>query len=181
MGGRVALLAVPSAAAIAALHGIARIGAVVAPLGVGLTTTELAAAGDVIGPNLVVHDHGLETMARRARPTGTRSCRPHRVSPATGAGRGAGRLPPSEPTAPAVVVLTSGTTGRPKAVVLSTEALVASAEAWLAALPPATGWLLALGLGHVAGLGVVWRAALSGVPLVVLPRRTRRGSWRLWQ
>ncbi len=53
---------------------------------------------------------------------------------------------------------------------LSTAALVASAEAWLAALPPATGWLLALGLGHVAGLGVVWRAALTGVPLVILAR-----------
>jgi O-succinylbenzoic acid--CoA ligase len=48
--------------------------------------------------------------------------------------------------------------------------LVASAEAWLAALPEATGWLLAVGLAHVAGLGVVWRAALSGVPLVVLAR-----------
>ena len=75
-----------------------------------------------------------------------------------------------DPAAPAVIVLTSGTTGRPKAVVLSTAALVASAEAWLAALPPATGWLLAVGLGHVAGLGVVWRAALSGVPLVILAR-----------
>ena len=71
---------------------------------------------------------------------------------------------------PAVIVLTSGTTGRPKAVVLSTAALAASAEAWLAALPEATGWLLAVGLAHVAGLGVVWRAALSGVPLVVLAR-----------
>ncbi len=48
--------------------------------------------------------------------------------------------------------------------------MAASAAAWLAALPPATGWLLALGLGHVAGLGVVWRAALTGVPLVVLAR-----------
>ena len=47
---------------------------------------------------------------------------------------------------------------------------MASAEAWLAALPEATGWLLAVGLAHVAGLGVVWRAALSGVPLVVLAR-----------
>ena len=38
-------------------------------------------------------------------------------------------------------------------------ALAPSADAWLAALPPATGWLLALGLAHVAGLGVLWRAA----------------------
>ncbi len=73
-------------------------------------------------------------------------------------------------TAPAVALLTSGTTGRPKIALLSTAALAASAESWLAALPPATGWLLALGLGHVAGIGVVWRAALAGVPLVILDR-----------
>ena len=36
-GDRVALLAAPSAAAVAALHGIARVGAVAAPLGPGLT------------------------------------------------------------------------------------------------------------------------------------------------
>ena len=77
-----------------------------------------------------------------------------------GAAAAAGRS-----TAPAVVVLTSGTTARPKGVVLSGAALAASADAWLAALPPATGWLLALGLGHVAGLGVLWRAVAAGVPI----------------
>ena len=59
-GVRVALLALPSAAAIAALHGIARAGGVAAPLGVGLTATELAAAADVMDPNLVIHGPGLE-------------------------------------------------------------------------------------------------------------------------
>ncbi len=68
----------------------------------------------------------------------------------------------------AVVVTTSGTTGRPKGVVLSAAALDASARAWISVLPPATGWLLALGLGHVAGLGVVWRAIIAGVPIRVV-------------
>ena len=66
---------------------------------------------------------------------------------------------------PGVVVLTSGTTAAPKGVVLSESALEASATAWLAAVPPATGWLLALGLSHVAGIGVVWRTRASRVPL----------------
>ena len=66
-------------------------------------------------------------------------------------------------------MLTSGTTGRPRGVVLSARALAASADAWLAALPPATGWALALGLAHVAGLGVLWRAVAAGVPVCIVP------------
>ena len=101
----------------------------------------------------------------RASPTGCFGSRRWSTAPARRFAAG-----PRITAAPALAILTSGTTGRPKAAVLSTAALVASAESWLAALPAATGWLLAVGLGHVAGIGVVWRAALSGVPLVVLDR-----------
>ena len=72
------------------------------------------------------------------------------------------------PPGTAAIVLTSGTTARPKGVLLSVAALAASADAWRAVLPPATGWVLALGLGHVAGLGVVWRALADGVPIVMV-------------
>ena len=177
-GVRVALLALPSAAAITALHGIARAGGVAAPLGVGLTATELAAAADVMDPKLVIYGPGLEgDAAALGRPL---LALDDLIAQGDGPGSRPepGRDPGSDafvttlpaPDAPAVVILTSGTTGRSRAAVLSTGALAASADAWLAALPPASGWLLAVGLGHVAGLGVVWRAALSGVPLVVLSR-----------
>jgi len=163
---RVALLAAPSAEAIAALHAIARVGAVAAPLGIGLTATELAAAAEVIDPHLLICGPGHDAAAiTLGRPMLTLD-----ELIASGPGPAPVDAPTSDRAAPAVVVLTSGTTGRPKAAVLSTAALIASAEAWLAVLPPATGWLLALGLGHVGGLGVTWRAALSGVPLVVLAR-----------
>lgn len=68
----------------------------------------------------------------------------------------------------AIVILTSGTTGRPRGVVLSGDALAASADAWLQVLLPATGWLLAVGLGHVAGLGILWRAIRQRVPVRVV-------------
>ena len=169
-GDRVALLAAPSAFAIAVLHGLARVGAVAAPLGTRLTPTELAAAGEIIDPVVVVHGSGFEAGASilaRGRPLLTLAdLTVARVTPEPGPLA----IPAVDLAAPAVVVMTSGTTGRPRAAVLSTGALIASADAWLAALPPATGWLLSLGLGHVAGLGVVWRAALAGVPLLVLPR-----------
>lgn len=169
---RVALLAAPSAAAVAALHGIARVGAVAAPLGIGLTMTELVAAGELINPRVVICGPGhVAAGAALGRPMLTLD---ELIASGPGPKPGPGPEPVDAPTldgaAPAVVVLTSGTTGRPKASVLSIAALIASAEAWLAVLPPATGWLLTLGFGHVAGLGVAWRAALSGIPLVVLAR-----------
>jgi O-succinylbenzoic acid--CoA ligase len=87
------------------------------------------------------------------------------------AGRAAGATAGSVPVdlnASAVAILTSGTSGLPKAALLSHRALVASAAAWTEALPPARGWLLCLELGHVAGLGVVWRALGGGLPLTIV-------------
>jgi O-succinylbenzoic acid--CoA ligase len=144
----VAIPAEASAATVAALHGIARAGAVSVPLAPTLTEAELAATLTETEPALVVDV--LESLID-GEPTTT--------LPAA-----------SDADAPAVIVMTSGTTARPRAVVLSTAAMTASAEAWLAALPPATGWLLAVGVAHVAGLGIVWRAALAGVPLVIPAR-----------
>jgi len=163
-GDLVALLAAPSAAAVAALHGIARIGAVAAPVATGLVRPEMAAAGRVLGSRVVIAGQGFEAPAAMLadRVLGLEALVDGAIDVAPGR--------PEDPAAPALAILTSGTTGRPKAAVLSTAALAASAESWLAALPPATGWLVAVGLGHVAGIGVVWRSALSGVPLVVLDR-----------
>lgn len=171
VGDRVALLADASAQAVAALHGIARVGGVAAPLGLGFTVPELTAAAEVIDPRLIVHG-----PAQRAAATAL-GRRTLALDELTGAGPRPelDAMPTIDRAGPAAIVLTSGTTGSPKAVILSTAALIASAEAWLTALPPATGWLLALGLQHVAGLGVAWRAALSGVPLVVLPRSRPTG------
>ena len=177
-GSRIALLAQPSAAAIAALHGIALAGAAAAPVGRGLTPVELAAAVAAIDPDLVVHDQdrAVEAVALGRPVIALEQLLTIAGGPATaetlagGPDRPATGRPTTADTdegAPAAIVLTSGTTGRPKAVVLSGTALRVSAEAWLAVLPPATGWVLAVGLGHVAGLGVVLRAALDGVPLVI--------------
>jgi O-succinylbenzoic acid--CoA ligase len=81
---------------------------------------------------------------------------------------------PDDPIEPgdALVVATSGTTGEPRAVVLTHEAVTASALATshrLGVEPEADQWLACLPLSHVGGLSVVTRALRTGTPLTVLP------------
>lgn len=152
-GGLVAIEPGPAAATIALILGVLRAGAVASPLPAGQTHAERGAATSLLRPALVVGPASAPTVS--ASPAD----QPPRPAPDVS----------DDPEAPAVAVLTSGTTGRPKAVVLSRRALAASADAWRAALPPVSGWVLALGLAHVAGLGVVWRAIADGAPIRVVP------------
>ena len=70
----------------------------------------------------------------------------------------------------ALVIATSGSTGVPRAVVLTHEALAASARATSSRLgvdPSRHHWLACLPLAHIGGLSVVTRALLTGTPLTV--------------
>jgi o-succinylbenzoate---CoA ligase len=67
---------------------------------------------------------------------------------------------------------TSGTAGRPKGVVLTHDAIAASAEATSARLgvdPARHTWMACLPLAHIGGLAVVTRSIVTGTPVVVLP------------
>lgn len=79
---------------------------------------------------------------------------------------------PDEPVEPedALVMVTSGTTGDPKAVVLTHEAVTASALATSQRLgvdPARDRWLACLPLSHVGGLSVVTRALRTGTSLTI--------------
>jgi O-succinylbenzoic acid--CoA ligase len=75
----------------------------------------------------------------------------------------------------ALVVATSGTSGpsgRPKGVVLTHDAIAASAEATSARLgvdPARHAWMACLPLAHIGGLAVVTRSIVTRTPVVVLP------------
>jgi O-succinylbenzoic acid--CoA ligase len=72
----------------------------------------------------------------------------------------------------ALVVASSGTAGQPKGVVLTHEAVAASARATterLAVDPSRHSWLACLPLAHIGGLAVVTRALVTGTPLLVMP------------
>lgn len=82
------------------------------------------------------------------------------------------RLKDGKPSAPgdALVITSSGTSGRARAAVLTHESLLAAATATSAVLqvdPGADRWLACLPLAHVGGFGVVSRALLTATPLEV--------------
>ena len=73
----------------------------------------------------------------------------------------------------ALVVATSGSTAAPRAVILTHDAVAASATATSARLgvdPGTDRWLCCLPCSHIGGLSVVTRALLTGTPLEVQPR-----------
>jgi O-succinylbenzoic acid--CoA ligase len=79
---------------------------------------------------------------------------------------------PNEPVeeGDALVMATSGATGTPKAVVLTHDAVAASAHATsdrLGVDPARDRWLACLPLAHVGGLTVVTKALHTGTPLTV--------------
>ncbi len=106
-----------------------------------------------------VHGQGA---GRDSRPTRS-STETATSTPSTAAG-------PTE-VGDAVVILTSGTGGDPKAAVLTHDALESSAYMTATSLgvDPAARWLACLPLHHIGGFGVVSRALVTGAELEVHP------------
>ena len=72
----------------------------------------------------------------------------------------------------AVVVATSGTTGTPKGVILTHDAVAASAHATSQRLSvtDADAWLACLPVSHVGGLSVILRSLVTGTRLLTAPQ-----------
>jgi O-succinylbenzoic acid--CoA ligase len=79
------------------------------------------------------------------------------------------RPPASVGSGVALVIETSGSTGMPKRVALSADALIASGAASADALGGQGQWLLALPAHYVAGAQVLVRSILAGTQPVILP------------
>lgn len=97
------------------------------------------------------------------------SMRPDSVLSPEGQTRLAGGAPVGEDTA--LVVTTSGSTGVPKGVELSSSALLASARASVGRIGagPEDAWLCVLPAGHISGLQVITRALAMGTEPVHAP------------
>jgi len=134
----------------------------------------LASALDGSGPAILPLDPNLprarvtallEAFAPAAvqTPEGTSRWRPAAAASAGPAG---------VPAAVAVVIATSGSTGEPKGVQLSADALLHSARASLDRIGARAGgrWLCPLPVSHVAGLQILVRSLAGGTTPVLVER-----------
>ena len=91
------------------------------------------------------------------------------VLPRLGGAQDTRTAPFEVPSAAAVVIETSGTTGKPKRVWLSAEALIASATGHLDALGGPGVWWLTLPTSYIAGIQVLTRSLIAGTIPVISP------------
>jgi o-succinylbenzoate---CoA ligase len=144
---RVAIALPPGDAFCIALHAILRLGAVAVPVDLRLSAGERARVTE--GTTEVIDGAVIGTPAPEARLRDRHDL-----------------------DAPAIVVHTSGTSGRPKAVELTYGNWLWSAlgSAVALGLHPEERWLCALPLTHVGGLSIVLRSAIYATTAVVHER-----------
>jgi malonyl-CoA/methylmalonyl-CoA synthetase len=186
-GARVAFLVPPGFEYVAVQWGIWRAGGMAVPLAVSHPPPELAYILEDADPVTVIAHPSMADRLGEARGLPVRSSTELVAAGAASSwGGSAGGAsgpepPPVDPAAPAMMLYTSGTTGRPKGVVTTH----ANLEAQVEALVEAWGWteedhiLLILPLHHVHGIVNVLTCALwSGARCTILPAFRPEEVWK---
>ena len=177
-GGRVCLLAPSGWDYVATQWGIWRAGAIAVPLAVSHPPPELAYVLDDAQPEVVVaHREMVERIAGAAAERGLRVATTEEVL----AGKASPSLPEIDPGRVSMMLYTSGTTGKPKGVLISH----ANIQAQVESLSEAWGWsaddriLLHLPLHHVHGIVNVLTTALwNGAACEIMPHFDPVAVWR---
>lgn len=166
-GPRVAAFLPRRPAGLAAVHGVPRAGAILAPLQHGWTGRELAGYLRRLGPDLILGPPAaLERAGEAAPETPQLELRPEEGGSDAA---GAGDLPVEEGSGDHSLIATSGSTGTPRPVRLTWENHLASARAIAGRLElrPEDRWYASLSLAHVGGLALAVRAAAVGSSVVL--------------
>lgn len=163
---RVAISAQPSLKYCVALWALFRLGAVACPLNPALPRARAGETLRLLRPALLLTDqeHAYPSLNSADLP-----------APGTASGH---ILPDTNAVqlsldAPCTVILTSGSSGTPRAAVHSLRNHVSAARAANANLPLAPGdrWLLSLPLYHVSGMAILFRCAMARAAVVVPPEK----------
>jgi len=166
-GDRVATRLPSSIDAVALIHAVARVGAILVPLNTRLTDAEIGYQIKLTGPVLIVDD-GRQTADGGRTTTVTLSelarSPDHPFTPSS--------FPPFLPSSLQSIIFTSGTTGQPKGAVLTFDNHLqsANASAYRIGIDVNDRWLSCLPLYHVGGLAVVFRSCLYGTGIVLHER-----------
>ena len=172
-GDHVGVLMTTQLLSVCLLHAAQRLGLRLVPLNTRLTAAELAAQIDHSDLAMVVCGADTEQLAVEAvgsTPIASvddpqweevqsfRAVEPEDVEPVDW-----------ELDDPQLMVFTSGSTGQPKAVVLTMGNLLASATAsgFRLGVLPDDRWLLTLSLYHVGGIAPIFRSTLYGTAVVI--------------
>jgi malonyl-CoA/methylmalonyl-CoA synthetase len=176
-GARVCFLVPPGWEHVVTQWGIWRAGGTAVPLATSHPPPELAYVIDDADPEVVV---AHPTLLERVRGVAAERGLAVLQTPALVRRGRVGRLADITPDRPAMMLYTSGTTGRPKGVVVSHRNLIAQLES----LSEAWAWsrddhiLLHLPLHHVHGIVNVLTSALwHGATCEVLPRFSPIDVW----
>jgi len=181
-GARVAFLVPPGFEYVAVQWGIWRAGGMAVPMAVSHPPPELAYILEDADPVAVIVHPSLADRLGGGRGLPLRSSTELVAAGlASGGGPDAPAGPPLAPSSAAMMLYTSGTTGRPKGVVTTH----ANLEAQVEALVEAWGWtaddhiLLILPLHHVHGIVNVLTCALwSGARCTILPAFRPEEVWQ---
>ncbi len=170
-GSRVACLLADDAPAVALIHATRRLGAVHVPLNRRAASAELRAQLERVGVDTLLFDAAHAGQARDGAPEGLAGQRIEALLAGAPCGPPPVLRGEIDLEAAATIVFTSGTSGEPRAAILSYDNHRASAHAWAGFLRPRPGdrWLACLPLFHVAGLAIVTRATRWGAPLDLHP------------
>ena len=156
---------------VVAVHAVQRLGAVLVPIDARGTAGEIEHRVERISPTAILCERGTESAVRGAA-TGTALSFDEPEAGATALTETDPEpfdLPEWELADPLAVLFTSGTTGEPKAVVLTLGNVLASAtaSAFRLGLRGDDCWHVPLSMSHMGGLAPVYRSVLYGTALSI--------------